>query len=468
MDRRQAGFIAFGIIIFIMYAFGIHTFEAVWSFPSQRAIPLMVIALVGTGIYATIQLGFPQIKYLKHGIQVTKGVYDDPNDEGDLNHFRALTTALSATVGTGNIAGVATAIYIGGPGAVFWMWVSALFGMATKYAEAFLAIKYREKNANGETVGGPMYYIKNGLSKNYIIFAYLFALAGMIAALGIGNGVQVNSVSQVIESEFGISAFTVGIFIALLVALVILGGIKSIGKITSKLVPLMSAIYILGGLWIIVLNYTEVTYIFNLITTSAFTSTAATGGFAGATVWMALRYGVARGVFSNEAGLGSSPIAHAAANTNNPAKQGMISMLEPLIDTLIVCTITAFVILMSNLWIGEINGAVLTVASFEQLLSNGKYIVIFGLILFSFSTIIGWSYYGEKCAEFLFGSQIIIYYRILWVIIIPVAAIIELNLMWLIADIMNGLMALPNLIALILLGPMIFIKTKELKDTFKA
>ena len=429
--------------------------------------PITLILILGTGIFLSLGLkGFTFTYILVAFKQIFKK--DEKATDGEITSFQSLTTALSATVGTGNIAGVATAIYIGGPGAVFWMWVSALFGMATKYAEAFLAIKYREKNANGETVGGPMYYIKNGLSKNYIIFAYLFALAGMIAALGIGNGVQVNSVSQVIESEFGISAFTVGIFIALLVALVILGGIKSIGKITSKLVPLMSAIYILGGLWIIVLNYSEVTYIFNLITTSAFTSTAATGGFAGATVWMALRYGVARGVFSNEAGLGSSPIAHAAANTNNPAKQGMISMLEPLIDTLIVCTITAFVILMSNLWIGEINGAVLTVASFEQLLSNGKYIVIFGLILFSFSTIIGWSYYGEKCAEFLFGSKIIIYYRILWVIIIPVAAIIELNLMWLIADIMNGLMALPNLIALILLGPMIFIKTKELKDTFKA
>jgi len=230
----------------------------------------------------------------------------------------------------------------------------------------------------------------------------------------------------------------------------------------------MSAIYILGGLWIIILNAHEVSYIFNLIVTSAFTSTAATGGFAGATVWMALRYGVARGVFSNEAGLGSSPIAHAAANTNSPVKQGMISMLEPLIDTLIVCTITAFVILMSNLWIGDINGAVLTATSFESLMTNGKYIVILGLILFSFSTIIGWSYYGEKCAEFLFGHKIILYYRILWILIIPVASIIELNLMWLIADIMNGLMALPNLIALILLGPIIFIKTNESKDSFKA
>ena len=313
-----------------------------------------------------------------------------------------------------------------------------------------------------------MYYIKNGLASKFIVFAYLFATAGMIAALGIGNGVQVNSVSQVINNEFGFSTFSIGIVIAILVALVILGGIKSIGNITSKLVPLMSLVYILGGLLIIILNANQVGYVFNLIVTSAFTTTAATGGFAGATVWMALRYGVARGVFSNEAGLGSSPIAHAAAKTNNPVKQGMISMLEPLIDTLIVCTITAFVILMSNQWVGEINGAVLTVASFENLLANGKYIVIFGLILFSFSTIIGWSYYGEKCVEFLFGSGVIIYYRILWIVIIPVAASIELNLMWLIADIMNGLMSIPNLIALILLAPVIFRQTSESIGSFKA
>ena len=313
-----------------------------------------------------------------------------------------------------------------------------------------------------------MYYIKNGLSQRYRIFAYIFAAAGMIAALGIGNGVQVNSVSQVIHNEFDISELSVGIFISILVALVILGGIKSIGKITSTLVPFMSIVYIFGGLLIIVFNSNEVGYVFNLIITSAFNGTAAAGGFAGATVWMALRYGVARGVFSNEAGLGSSPIAHAAANTNNPVKQGTISMLEPLIDTLIVCTITAFVILLSNQWIGELNGAVLTASSFEYLFENGKYIVIFGLILFSFSTIIGWSYYGEKCAEFLFGSKIVTTYRILWVLIIPLAATIELNLMWLIADIMNGLMSIPNLLALILLAPVVFTKTQELKNQFKA
>ena len=429
--------------------------------------PFTLILILGTGIFLSLGLKGFTLTYIAVAFKQLFSKEED-SSSGEISSFQSLTTALSATVGTGNIAGVATAIFVGGPGAIFWMWVSAVFGMATKFAEAFLAIKYREKNELGETIGGPMYYIKNGLTSIFIVFAYLFATAGMIAALGIGNGVQVNSVSQVINNEFGFSTFSIGIVIAILVALVILGGIKSIGNITSKLVPVMSLVYILGGLLIIILNANQVGYVFNLIVTSAFTTTAATGGFAGATVWMALRYGVARGVFSNEAGLGSSPIAHAAAKTNNPVKQGMISMLEPLIDTLIVCTITAFVILMSNQWVGEINGAVLTVASFENLLANGKYIVIFGLILFSFSTIIGWSYYGEKCVEFLFGSGVIIYYRILWIVIIPVAASIELNLMWLIADIMNGLMSIPNLIALILLAPVIFRQTSESIGSFKA
>ena len=429
--------------------------------------PFTLILILGTGIFLSLGLKGFTLTYIAVAFKQLFSKEED-SSSGEISSFQSLTTALSATVGTGNIAGVATAIFVGGPGAIFWMWVSAVFGMATKFAEAFLAIKYREKNELGETIGGPMYYIKNGLTSKFIVFAYLFATAGMIAALGIGNGVQVNSVSQVINNEFGFSTFSIGIVIAILVALVILGGIKSIGNITSKLVPVMSLVYILGGLLIIILNANQVGYVFNLIVTSAFTTTAASGGFAGATVWMALRYGVARGVFSNEAGLGSSPIAHAAAKTNNPVKQGMISMLEPLIDTLIVCTITAFVILMSNQWVGEINGAVLTVASFENLLANGKYIVIFGLILFSFSTIIGWSYYGEKCVEFLFGSGVIIYYRILWIVIIPVAASIELNLMWLIADIMNGLMSIPNLIALILLAPVIFRQTSESIGSFKA
>lgn len=385
----------------------------------------------------------------------------EDKESGDISSFESLMTALSATVGTGNIAGVATAIFLGGPGAIFWMWITAIFGMATKYAEAFLAIKYREKNLNDEYVGGPMYYIKNGLSQRFSYLAYFFALFGMIAAFGIGNGVQSNSVAQVVTNEFEIDKLTVGIVIAFLVTLVILGGIKSIGKTASKLVPIMSLIYIIGGLYIILINYNQIPTIFFMIIESAFTGSAASGGFAGATIWMAIRFGVSRGVFSNEAGLGSSPIAHAAARTNSPIKQGSVSMLEPLIDTIIVCTITAFVILLSQSWLSGVNGAALTSNAYEQgLPSFGKYIVIFGLVLFAFSTIIGWSYYGEKCAEFIFGNRIIMPYRIFWIIIIPVGAVIELNLVWLIADIMNALMALPNLIALVLLSPIVFKETR--------
>ena len=424
--------------------------------------PITLFFLLGVGVYLMIGLQAYPIKNLKHGFKVLFKKSDD-KDDGDISSFESLMTALSATVGTGNIAGVATAIFLGGPGAIFWMWITALFGMATKYAEAFLAIYFREKNTSGNYVGGPMYYIKNGLSKKYHFLAYLFAFFGMIAAFGIGNGVQANSVAQVLSSEFNISQITIGITIAVLVTLVILGGIKSIGKTTAQLVPIMSALYILGGLYIIFINISIVPDIFLLIVNSAFTTTAATGGFAGATIWMAIRFGVSRGVFSNEAGLGSSPIAHAAAKTNNPVKQGSISMLEPLIDTLIVCTITAFVILISDSWLSGINGASLTSLAFNEGLPGfGKYIVMVGLVLFAFSTIIGWSYYGEKCAEFIFGESVTAIYRILWIIIIPVGATIELNLIWLIADIMNGLMALPNLIALILLSPIVFSKTKNL------
>ena len=423
--------------------------------------PLTLIFLLGVGVYLMLGLkGFP-LKDLGYGF---KSLFkkSKKDDLGDISPFESLMTALSATVGTGNIAGVATAIFLGGPGAIFWMWITALFGMATKYAEAFLAVYFREKNSKDNFVGGPMYYIKNGLQKKYHFLAYLFAFFGMIAAFGIGNGVQSNSVAQVLFIEFGISQIVVGVIIAILVALVILGGIESIGRTASKLVPTMSGIYFLGGLFIIINNISQLPDIFLLIINSAFTGTAASGGFAGASVLVAIRFGVSRGIFSNEAGLGSSPIAHAAAKTNDPIKQGSISMLEPLIDTLIICTITAFVILIGDSWLSGVNGAALTASAFDQGLPFvGKYIVIFGLVLFAFSTIIGWSYYGEKCAEFIFGEKVTTAYRVLWIVAIPLGATIKLNLVWLIADIMNGLMALPNLIALVLLSPLIFSKTKE-------
>ena len=424
--------------------------------------PITLSLLLGVGIYLTFGLKAFPITNMAYGFR-SLFKKDGKQSDGDISSFQSLMTALSATVGTGNIAGVATAIFLGGPGAIFWMWVTALFGMATKYCEAFLAIYFRERNSKNNIVGGPMYYIKNGLDKKYHFLAYLFAAFGMVAAFGIGNGVQVNSVSQVINIEFGVSQSIIGFTIAVLVAFVILGGIKSIGNVASKLVPIMSLLYVLGGLIIIIDNYSLIPKMFFLIINSAFTETAATGGFAGATISMAVRFGVSRGVFSNEAGLGSSPIAHAAAQTNNPAKQGSISMLEPLIDTLIVCSITAFVVLISGEWLSGINGAALTTSAFDQGLPIfGKYIVIFGLILFAFSTIIGWSYYGEKCAEFIFGEKVIPIYRLLWIIVIPFGAIIKLNLVWLIADIMNGLMAIPNLIALILLSPLVFSKTRKL------
>ena len=424
--------------------------------------PITLSLLLGVGIYLTFGLKAFPITNMAYGFR-SLFKKDGKQSDGDISSFQSLMTALSATVGTGNIAGVATAIFLGGPGAIFWMWITALFGMATKYCEAFLAIYFRERNSKNNIVGGPMYYIKNGLDKKYHFLAYLFAAFGMVAAFGIGNGVQVNSVSQVINIEFGVSQSIIGFTIAVLVAFVILGGIKSIGNVASKLVPIMSLLYVLGGLIIIIDNYSLIPKMFFLIINSAFTETAAAGGFAGATISMAVRFGVSRGVFSNEAGLGSSPIAHAAAQTNNPAKQGSISMLEPLIDTLIVCSITAFVVLISGEWLSGINGAALTTSAFDQGLPIfGKYIVIFGLILFAFSTIIGWSYYGEKCAEFIFGEKVIPIYRLLWIIVIPFGAIIKLNLVWLIADIMNGLMAIPNLIALILLSPLVFSKTREL------
>ena len=424
--------------------------------------PITLSLLLGVGIYLTFGLKAFPITNMAYGFR-SLFKKDGKQSDGDISSFQSLMTALSATVGTGNIAGVATAIFLGGPGAIFWMWITALFGMATKYCEAFLAIYFRERNSKNNIVGGPMYYIKNGLDKKYHFLAYLFAAFGMVAAFGIGNGVQVNSVSQVINIEFGVSQSIIGFTIAVLVAFVILGGIKSIGNVASKLVPIMSLLYVLGGLIIIIDNYSLIPKMFFLIINSAITETAATGGFAGATISMAVRFGVSRGVFSNEAGLGSSPIAHAAAQTNNPAKQGSISMLEPLIDTLIVCSITAFVVLISGEWLSGINGAALTTSAFDQGLPIfGKYIVIFGLILFAFSTIIGWSYYGEKCAEFIFGEKVIPIYRLLWIIVIPFGAIIKLNLVWLIADIMNGLMAIPNLIALILLSPLVFSKTRKL------
>jgi AGCS family alanine or glycine:cation symporter len=418
--------------------------------------PVMLVLLLGIGVYLTLGLRFFTWRNTYHALKI---LWDGRKSDkkGDITPFQALMTALSATIGTGNIAGVATAITLGGPGAIFWMWVTALFGMATKYAEAVLAVKYRELDDRGRYVGGPMYYIKNGLKAHWRWLATAFAFFGAIAAFGIGNMVQANSVADAVNSLFQIPSYYTAAALTLLSAIVILGGIQRIAEVAAKLVPMMATAYIAAALFIIVSEYQAIPQAFMLIFSHAFSETAVVGGFAGATVWAAIRFGVARGVFSNEAGLGSAPIAHAAAKTNHPVKQGMVAMLGTFIDTLLVCTMTALVIILSGAWSSGINGAALSSLAFISALPVvGGYIVVFGLVVFAFTTILGWSYYGERCAEYLWGTKIIWPYRVLWLCAIPIGAMSKLTLVWLVADILNGLMAIPNLIALVLLSPAIF------------
>lgn len=423
--------------------------------------PIMLVLLLGVGVYLTF--GLRAMPWCKIGYafgELWRGRRAE--GEGDITPFQALMTALSATIGTGNIAGVATAIVLGGPGAVFWMWMTALVGMASKYGEAVLAVRYREVDELGNHVGGPMYYIKNGLGENWRWLGFSFALFGMVAAFGIGNMVQANSVADAVESSLKVSTWITGLIMAALAAAVILGGIRRIAEVAAKLVPFMAVAYVLGALIVILMNLARVPQALASIFTHAFTGTAASGGFAGAAVWAALRYGVARGVFSNEAGLGSAPIAHAAAKTNDPVRQGVIGMLGTFIDTLIVCTMTALVIVLTGTWTSGENGASLSALAFQTALPGvGTYIVTFGLIVFAFTTVLGWSYYGERCAEYLFGVKIILPYRIIWIIAIVVGASVKLELIWALSDVMNGLMAVPNLIALVLLSPLIFKITRE-------
>ncbi len=421
--------------------------------------PIMLALLLGVGIYLTLGLRLMPWRKIGHGFKLLFSGKAD-KDQGDISPFQALMTALSATIGTGNIAGVATAIFLGGPGAIFWMWVTALFGMATKYGEAVLAVKYREVDSRGKRQGGPMYYIKNGLGENWKWLGFLFALFGTIAAFGIGNMVQSNSVADALQSNFNINPMITGIVLAILVGLVIIGGVTRIGEVAGKLVPIMASAYIAGSLLVIFANFGQIGNTFSLIFSNAFSGTAATGGFAGAAVWAAIRFGVARGVFSNEAGLGSAPIAHAAAQTNDPVRQGMIAMLGTFIDTIILCTMTALVILLTGAWTSGETGASLSTLAYGQGITGGNYIVTFGLVIFAFTTLIGWSYYGERCAEFIFGTAIIIPYRIVWVVAVMTGALIKLNFVWLLADVMNGFMAIPNLIALAVLSPVIFKVTK--------
>lgn len=421
--------------------------------------PALLTLIVGTGLYLTFKIKFLQFTHLGTALKTTFSKHQDKSSQGDISHFQALMTALAATIGTGNIAGVATAVVLGGPGAVFWMWITALVGMATKYAEAILAVKYRVVDENGEMAGGPMYYIEKGLGWKWL--AVLFAFFASIAAFGIGNLVQSNSVAGAVESSFGISAWITGLVLAVLTALVILGGIKSIGRVTSFIVPFMAVFYILGGLVIIALNIEKLPEALGLIFTDAFTGEAMAGGAIGTVI----RWGVARGVFSNEAGLGSAPIAAAAAKTDLPGRQALVSMTGTFIDTIIVCTFTGVVITMSGLYIGgDVTGAALTAQAFDSFVPLGKWVVSIGLIFFAYSTILGWSYYGEKSFEYLFGAKSVFYYRIVFSIFVFIGAIFSHDLVWAFADAMNGLMAIPNLIALIALSGVVVAETKVIKD----
>ena len=422
-------------------------------------IPLLAIV----GIYLTAGLRFMPWRYIGHAFRLLwSGRHVETADSGDITPFQALMTALSATIGTGNIAGVATAIYFGGPGAIFWMWSIALFGMATKYAEAVLAVKFRETDPLGNYVGGPMYYIKNGLGRHWHWLGTAFALFGMLAGFGLGNMVQSNTVADQLEHVFKIPTWISGLVTALLVGAVIIGGIKRIAEVAEKIVPIMAVLYVSGALIIIGVNITAVPAALALIVSHAFTGSAASGGFLGASVWMAIRWGVARGIFSNEAGLGSAPIAHAAARTRDPVKQGMVAMLGTFIDTILICSMTGLVIILTGAWTSGLNGAPMSSLGFTSALGEtGSYIITFGLMVFAFTTMLGWSYYGERCGEYLFGVRIIMPFRIIWVLAIFIGALFKLDFVWLLADVLNGLMAIPNLIALLLLSPVIFRITRE-------
>ena len=425
-------------------------------------LPLMIL-LVATGLWLTISLRGLQFRKLWYSLYLALVKRKDEGEqEGDITHFQALMTALSATVGTGNIAGVATAIAAGGPGALFWMWLTGLVGMATKYSEAVLAVKYRTTDEDGTMSGGPMYYISRGLGLKWL--GSFFALFASIAAFGIGNLVQSNSIADAVHATFGIPLHVTGIVLVIGVGLVIFGGIKNIGSVTGVLVPVMIVFYMGGALIILLLNITAIPAAFALILKSAFTPTAASGGFLGAGVMMAIRMGVSRGIFSNESGLGSAGIAAAAAQTKHPVTQGLVSMTQTFIDTLVVCTMTGLVLIITGVWNSGSTGAALTSSAFQDGIPGGALIVTIGLILFAYSTILGWSYYGEKSVEYLLGEKAVKPYRLVFVICVGFGAVMKLELVWALADLFNRLMAFPNLIGLLALTPII---VKETRDYFR-
>lgn len=519
----------------------------IWNTP--EAMPAMVVILLSYGIFITIRLGFIQIRHFKHGIKVVSGHYDDPEDEGDINHFQALTTALSATVGIGNIAGVALAIHFGGPGALFWMWITAVLGMAIKYTEVSLAQKYRVNNPDGSVSGGPMYYIEKGLGPNWKWLAVAFSISAAICAFLTGNAVQANTVADVMNSDFEIPFWITGIVTASLVGAVILGGIKRIGYVTARLVPFMATIYVLGGLLILLLNFDQILPSFWMIISNAFNPQAGVLGVGSGAFIFTLSYGVQRGLFSNEAGQGSAPIAHSAAKTDQPVREGVVALLEPFIDTLVICTITGLVIVSTGAWdqfhpatvdpadgvisyniedsgstlvfeeglpvngamlrynvhvdtmfadearsllfTGSIenigtaspvimlqsgdqqqriyggvieNGAPLTSRAFEiglaPLFPGGGFVVTFAVLLFAISTSISWSYYGDRAAQYLFGFKSIFWYRIAFVLMHFFGATVALTTVWAFGDVMLGLMAFFNIIALFALSGVVYNMTK--------
>ena len=425
-------------------------------------IPLLIF----TGIFFMLGLKFlPLRKFVPAIKTMWRGRKPQEGHEGELTPWDALMASLAATVGTGNIVGVATAIYFGGPGAVFWIWVTGFLGMATKYCEATLAVHYREVASDGSFVGGPMYYIKNGLGAKWKWMATLFAILGSVACFGIGNLTQANGITANIVQSTGASPTLIAVVLFILCAVVFLGGVQRIGAVAGKLVPVMCVIYVAGALVILILHIDKLPGLFALIINSAFTGESAKGGLYGSAVLMAMRYGCARGLFSNEAGLGSSPMAHATAIVKHPVKQGLLGMIDPFLDTLVVCTMTALVILISGQWQNEAitNAAVLTNVAFDSMLPGGfgEWLVTIGLTLFAFSTILGWGLYGERCITYLFGRKASRPFYLVFTLIVPVGALGGLNFVWNFSDLFNGLMAIPNLIALLLLSPVVFKLTKD-------
>ena len=418
-------------------------------------ITLWLIGL--TGLYLMVGLGFMPLRRIGFGFRQALGSIRSSKGEGEVTAFEGLTTALAATIGTGNVAGVAGAIATGGPGAVFWMWLIAFVGMATKYAESVLAVHYREVDDRGEHVGGPMYFIRNGLGPGWGWLATLFALFGTLAGFGIGNGVQAHEMALALKTSLGVPELLTGVVMAVITFLVLIGGIERIGKVTEVVVPFMAIVYVVGALVILLVHLGEIPAALGVIFNDAFTGQAVAGGALGTVI----QKGISRGVFSNEAGLGTAPIAQAAAKPGDPVLQGTVAMLGTFIDTIIVCTMTALVIVISGLYTGDLSGVALTMAAFDKGLPGAAWLVTFGTVFFTGTTILGWGYYSERCLEFLAGTRAIQPFRLVWVAVVVIGAVATGGVIWTVADILNGLMAIPNLIGLLLLSGTVFRLTRE-------